>query len=76
MSIVHANRGVALVALGRYEEALAAFDTALELDPRDLTALNDKGLLLSRMGRDEEAMAILDKVREQARRETYTRRVW
>jgi tetratricopeptide (TPR) repeat protein len=48
-------RGMALEALGRYEEALSMFQNALELNPLMSNVLNDLGTLYTRMGRIEEA---------------------
>ena len=38
------NKGDALVELGNYEEAISFYDQALEIDPDDNDALNNKGL--------------------------------
>jgi tetratricopeptide (TPR) repeat protein len=53
----HAELGGALAGLRRYEEALAAFDGALERDRGNLSALRGKLLTLHRLGRFEEAIA-------------------
>ena len=42
---------------GRHEEAYAAYDTALELQPNDPSLLNNIGVLLAKQGRYEEAIA-------------------
>lgn len=44
-----------LAALGRTDEAIDAFNAALELNPRDARAHNDLALQLERAGRDDEA---------------------
>ncbi len=48
-----------LMAEGRHEEALAAFDRAIELDPRNDAAQVDKLAALVQLGRYEEARAML-----------------
>ena len=46
----HFLRGVALHLLGRIDEALAAFDTCLALEPRDVQALCARAGMLHRLG--------------------------
>jgi tetratricopeptide (TPR) repeat protein len=46
--------------LGRYEEAIAAFDQALAIKPDDQDALNNKGNALGNLERYEEAIAAFD----------------
>ena len=58
------NKGIALLRLERYEEAIACFDEAIRLDPEYLLALYAKGNLLRKLGRDEEAEQCLAKARE------------
>lgn len=57
-------KGAALVVLGRSEEALQAFDKAIELDPYDADAWNDKGTVLGKLGRHYEAQVCYDKAKE------------
>jgi len=45
---------------GRYEEALAAYDSALRIVPEDADALFDKGETLEKMGRLQEAQKFYD----------------
>jgi predicted O-linked N-acetylglucosamine transferase (SPINDLY family) len=52
-------RGVALKALGRREEALAAFDAALARTPDDASAHSNRGELLRELGRIDEAAAAI-----------------
>jgi tetratricopeptide (TPR) repeat protein len=52
---------MALGSLGRYEEALASFDKAIELDPNDAWAWSLRGMALVSLGRYEEALASFDK---------------
>src|SRR5438309_2539602 len=44
------GKGATLVLLGRYEEALRAIDTALDINPRNEVAWVNKGNALTRMG--------------------------
>ncbi len=55
------RKGVALDKLGRYEEALQAYDKALELKPNDFNAWNRKGVALDKLGRYEEAQIAFKK---------------
>jgi tetratricopeptide (TPR) repeat protein len=47
---------------GRYEESLAQFDKAQELDPASHSTLSDKGVILYDSGRQEEGIALLKEV--------------
>lgn len=51
----HHLLGLSLSLLGQPERALAAFDRALELNPRYLEAIIHRGLVLTQLGREEEA---------------------
>jgi superkiller protein 3 len=53
-----------LKKLGRYEEALQAIDKALELNPDNSYAWNNKGIALRNLGRHEEALQAYDKALE------------
>ncbi len=53
----HHTLGNYLQTEGRYGEAHAAYDTALELRPDSPDLLNNIGVLLARQGRHEEAIA-------------------
>src|SRR5262249_47391598 len=44
----------------RYDEALAASDSALKLDPRNAPAIHNRALVLARVGRTEEALRAYD----------------
>jgi tetratricopeptide (TPR) repeat protein len=57
---VHRNRGLVLRDLGRFEEALAAFDQALALEPDDFATYRNRGLVLRDLGRLEEALSAFD----------------
>ncbi|MDD1753963.1 MAG: tetratricopeptide repeat protein [Methanotrichaceae archaeon] len=50
------NKGVALNAQGKYDEAMQACDKAIELDPNSADeAWNNKGIALARQGKYVEA---------------------
>ncbi len=51
------NRGAAKVELGQSEEAIAAFDRAIELRPDDADAYVNRGSANAGLGQYEEAMA-------------------
>jgi tetratricopeptide (TPR) repeat protein len=57
-------RGVALMAQGSHEQALASFDRALELDPRHPEAHNNRAAALHALGRLAEALASCDRALE------------
>jgi Flp pilus assembly protein TadD len=50
-------------------EALEYFEQAVETDPGELSAWNNKGLVLSRLGREGEAMACFSHARSLNRRQ-------
>ena len=58
------NKGVTLGELGKYEEALRAFDKAIELKPDYPLAWYNKGLTLGELGKYEEALRAYDKAIE------------
>ena len=57
----HFNLGLALLALGRPEEALASFDAAHRLDPRAAEPENERGRALVALGRYDAALASFDR---------------
>jgi tetratricopeptide (TPR) repeat protein len=54
---VYINLGAALVAMGKVDEAIAAHDKALQLDPDSAVAHMNRGHMLFRQGRLPEAFA-------------------
>ncbi len=55
-AVAHNNHGAVLLALGRLEEALAAFERACALKPDYAEALNNAGNALVSLGRPAEAL--------------------
>ena len=58
------SMGEVLTKLGRYEEALTAYDKAIEIDPQNATVWSNKGDVLHLFGRHEEALIAYDKALE------------
>jgi tetratricopeptide (TPR) repeat protein len=53
--IALSNKGVALLNLGKHEEALEFLNLALNIDPKDDIALSNKGIALINLDKHEEA---------------------
>ena len=49
---------------GNYDDALAAYDKALEIDPNHVSAWNNKGIVLSKLKRFEESISCYDRAIE------------
>ena len=58
--VYYSNYGNALRALGRPEEALAAYEAALRIKPDDAEIHASRGVVLKALGRFEEAIAAYD----------------
>jgi predicted O-linked N-acetylglucosamine transferase (SPINDLY family) len=56
------NRGLALQSLNQPAKALASFESALALEPRNIQALFRRGVILNEMGHPDEALAAYDQV--------------
>jgi len=54
------NEGVDLGQLGKYEEAIKAYDEALKINPQLVEAWNNKGAALSDIGRNDDAIKAID----------------
>jgi tetratricopeptide (TPR) repeat protein len=54
------SSGLAYGMSKQYDKALADFNKALEIDPKNPEAYNNKGLYLSEMGRPDSALTFLD----------------
>ena len=60
-ALVWVSMGIDLVKLNKYDEAIKAFDEALDLDPMSATAWSGKGTALQKLGKDDEAITAFDK---------------
>lgn len=49
---------------GNYQQALAAYEQGLQLDPNNIEALNGKGATLRALGRNEEALTAFTRATE------------
>lgn len=58
------NRGAALRALCRFDEALADYDRALAVAPGSAAILNNRGVTLAALGRHREAVECYDRALE------------
>ena len=58
------RQGIYLSRLDRHEDALAAFDKALQVDPHNADAWISRSVELRMLNRDEDALAALDKAVE------------
>ena len=55
------NKSLALINLGRCEEAIECCEKVLEIDPKDIAALISKGNALGYLGKPEEALSCFKK---------------
>jgi tetratricopeptide (TPR) repeat protein/S1-C subfamily serine protease len=55
------NRGLAKSALGNKKEAIADYDRALAINPKDVVAYNNRGVVKSALGNKKEAIADYDR---------------
>lgn len=58
------EQGISLFHLGRYDDALKAFDRTIELDPKNSDAWGCKGSVLHLVGRTSEAIKAYDRAIE------------
>jgi len=54
------NKGFALSSLGWYDEALQAYNRAVEIDPQSTVAWNNKGSTLNDLGKYDEAITAFE----------------
>ena len=57
---LHAHRAASLLALERFDDALAASERALARDPKNIDAHFHRGVALTALERSDEALAVLD----------------
>jgi tetratricopeptide (TPR) repeat protein len=55
------NKGIALEHLGRLQEAITCYDSALAFDPKNMGTWSNKGNALKQLGRLQEAVICFDK---------------
>ena len=55
------QQGLSYANLGRFSEAVAAYDRALAISPAYADALYQKGFALAKLGKNEDAIAEFDK---------------
>ncbi len=58
------NKGRTLYGLGKYNEAIQAYDKVIEINPRAADAWNSKGIIFRLLGRTTEANAAFAKAKE------------
>jgi len=58
------TKGITLCRLGRYPEALQAFDKAIEINPDFIEVLENKGVAQARLGNNHEALLAFDRAIE------------
>ncbi len=63
-SLAWNNKGFILYEMGKYEEAIQAYDKAIEIDPNYLLVWNNKGIALEKLGRYDEAAECYNKAKE------------
>ena len=61
LAALHNSRGNVLVALQRFDEALASFERAIGVDPEYAVAFGNRGNVYHELGRFDEAIASYDK---------------
>lgn len=65
-AVEHRNRGLELVEEGRWKEAVAEFDKAIELNPKLFSAYNGRGVAYLELESYKRALENLDKANELA----------
>ena len=58
------SKGLVLAGLGRYDESLAEFDKALDIDPGYAPARYSKGLALANIGKYDQSLSEIDRALE------------
>jgi Flp pilus assembly protein TadD len=52
------QKGITSAELGKYDEAIQAYDNAIELDLKYADARNNKGIILDKLGKFDEATGL------------------
>ena len=55
------NKGAALFSQGKYDEAIASYDRAIEINPDYKQAWNNKGIVYFNMGKYSDAIVCYDR---------------
>jgi tetratricopeptide (TPR) repeat protein len=55
------SKANALDAMGRHDDAIRCYDSALKCDPQDAECWFNKGLTLKKLGREDEGMICINK---------------
>jgi tetratricopeptide (TPR) repeat protein len=63
-SSYYIDKGIDLVNLGEFDDAIIAFDKAIELDPGCASAWNEKGLALYNLDKINESIEAYDRAIE------------
>jgi len=58
------SKGVSLSKLGKEEQAIELFESALEINADDNNSLRSKGISLSKLGKDKQAIELFDRALE------------
>lgn len=58
------NKGVSLKILGKSQEAIACYNRAMQVNPRNISALLHKGMILSELGKPVDAIGCFDRILE------------
>jgi len=62
--VAYFNRGLAYRHLGKYKQALADYDKAIQFNPKYAEAYNNRGVVYSNLGNDQQALGDYDKAIE------------
>ncbi|MFN6050865.1 MAG: tetratricopeptide repeat protein, partial [Planctomycetia bacterium] len=54
-ALVYSSRGLVLINLGKFEDAIADYSKVIQLNPNDAWAYHNRGIALEKLGRREEA---------------------
>jgi Flp pilus assembly protein TadD len=54
-ALVYSSRGLVLINLGKFEDAIADYSRVIQLNPNDAWAYHNRGLAFEKLGKLEEA---------------------